>query len=203
MPGDRVQNLVKQPRERGVHSAYPIINDRYPNIVRIAGKLVAVSCFVAECRANAKFLPKPQFFRGLHGLQGHVVRKHHDEIGDIDVHGVARRCTKVELNDADAWLLEHGRDPGTRIELVYSREDDDDDINDTLGRSEVQTRSQGEAQINELFPHVVKIDGQWVELSCKQCGANASRAKNRYDPSQGFRHQCPNRTNHRRHKSLS
>ena len=128
-PSGKTPSLRRQPSSNDEDSStdedplqdYAIIDPRYPTVVRINGKLVAVACFVGECKANAieNRGRKSRFFQGLVGLRVHV-RQAHPEVGDPEIEELAKVCSKQKISDIDTESILCGRDPKMEIKMVSS-----------------------------------------------------------------------------------
>lgn len=105
-----------------VDHEYPVLHEKYSNIVRIDGEAYIVSCFVGSCRANAPCNAAGRYFRGIKGLKNHIVRKH-PEYKDVDDTNLAQRCKKTALSQNDARRLENGLAPETKIRPEYGLKD--------------------------------------------------------------------------------
>nr|OQO26301.1 hypothetical protein B0A51_04234 [Rachicladosporium sp. CCFEE 5018] len=137
--------------------SFETIHEDFPTVVMIDGQWQELTC--RRCGINC--VPGPCFVKGVRGFRRHYNRGHGGlapEKGAFHVY-----CTLRAVSDVDVTLLKAGqlaRDSTTPILPHHSFVDP----------AEKSTKS-----IHPDFPTVIEVDGVWVELTCKDCGANAVR----------------------------
>jgi hypothetical protein len=97
---------------------YPIVGGGYSSVVEIDNSVVAISCFVGECYANATRPSDPCYFLGVEGLRQHVTQAH-PEVGYLGIEEVAARCSKVPLTPPDQERVKRRKRPTNEIDYVF------------------------------------------------------------------------------------
>ena len=108
------------------------------------------------------------------GLASHVQSAHGGNTR-LALDEVAKQCTKAELSDSDAALVEAGQPPVTIIiEKVKGDPKTYVPVPKATGPKKYGDHTV-EGPINKIFTHVLKVDGVWVELTCRACDANCTQ----------------------------
>lgn len=99
-----------------------IVHPKFGSIVRIDGKVYAISCFVGDCHANATNKDCetwPAYFSGLRGLLRHISHRHQD-MGFIGKAKLIQYCRKTELDPDDVDRVSRGQYPKIPIDYILN-----------------------------------------------------------------------------------
>jgi hypothetical protein len=130
----------------------------------------------------------------------HVLRSH--DVEGVSVEQVAMRCRKIELNKSDVRLVMEGKPPSLPVPHITCRSAGHgyNDSEETA-EEDIEGRAAGSGarklqhvmpgadweSLSHTYPHVRKVDGKWVELSCKYCGVNGGLQKGFFAGLHGLR----------------